>query len=339
MSNKKAILSGNEAIARGAFEANCKLAFAYPGTPSTEILENIAKHYKNIYAEWSINEKVAVEAAVGSSYTGSRTLATMKHVGVNVAADPIMTLPYTGIVGGLVIITADDPQLHSSQNEQDNRNYAKFAKIPMLEPANSNEAKEFVKIAFSISEKYDTPVFIRTTTRISHGFSTVILEDPVQAPIKTKLYNNAEKWTMLPSNARKRHPIVEKRILELEELAENFEINKIEWGDKNIGFITGGISYEHTKDAFPNASFLKLGMAYPMPKKLITEFAKNIKKIYVVEELDPFWEEQIKAMGIDVIGKEIFPICGELDPDIIKDAVVNNNVPPEGNLIKKTVYA
>ncbi len=331
---KKVVLSGNQAVARGAYEAGCTFASAYPGTPSTEILETIADEYRDsIYAEWSINEKVALESAVGSSYAGARSLVTMKHVGLNVAADPLMTLPYTGVVGGLVIITADDPHMHSSQNEQDNRHYARFAKVPMLEPSDSHEAKEFTKLAFFLSEKYDTPVLVRTTTRISHGFSVVELDEPVEyeKELRTRK-ENAEKWTMLPSNARKRHPVVERRLEELKELAENIEINRIEWRDREIGFITGGISYVHTKEVFPHASFLKLGMSYPLPEKMIREFAEGVKKLYVVEELDPFWEEQIRAMGIEVIGKEIFPRCGELDPDIIYRAVMHGDVPPCGTI-------
>ncbi len=330
----KEVLSGNQAIARGAYETGCQFAAAYPGTPSTEILETIAEKYgDSIYAEWSINEKVALESAAGASYAGARSLVAMKHVGLNVAADPLMTLPYTGIVGGLVIVTADDPHMHSSQNEQDNRHYAKFAKIPMLEPSDSQEAKEFTRLAFFLSEKYDTPVLIRTTTRISHGFSVVTLEDPV-SPVRElrARKENAEKWTMLPSNARKRHPVVEKRLRELRELAENIEINRIEWGSEEIGFITGGVSYMYAKEAFPDASFLKLGMSYPLPERMIKEFASRVKKLYVVEELDPFWEDEIKKMGIEVTGKEIFPRCGELDPDIVYRAVRYGDVPECGTL-------
>ena len=331
---KKVVLSGNEAIARGAFEAGCIFAAAYPGTPSTEILETIAKNYRDsIYAEWSINEKVALESAAGASYAGARSLVAMKHVGVNVAADPLMTLPYTGVVGGLVIVTADDPHMHSSQNEQDNRHYAKFAKVPMLEPSDSQEAKEFTKLAFFLSEKYDTPVMIRTTTRISHGFSVVTLDEREESHIELRARKeNGEKWTMLPSNARKRHPVVEKRLPQLIELAENIEINRIEWEDPEIGFITGGVSYMYTKEVFPEASFLKLGMTYPLPEKMIREFAFKVKKIYVVEELDPFWEDELKKMGINVLGKEIFPRCGELDPDIIYRAVKYGDVPECGTI-------
>lgn len=309
----KSVLSGNEAIARGAFEAGVKVAAAYPGTPSTEILENIIQ-YDNIYAEWAPNEKVALEVCTGAAIAGSRTLACMKHVGVNVAADPLFTAAYTGIKGGLVIITADDPAMHSSQNEQDNRNYAKFAKIPMLEPSDSQEAKDFVKIAFEISEKFDTPVFIRTTTRISHAKSIVKLEDPMDQNPVTAPEKQPGKYVMLPGNARARHPLVEERIKQLSGFNDRFEKTEMEINDTAIGIIAGGICYTYAKESFPEASFLKLGMVYPLPEAKIREFADKVDKIYVFEELDPFLEEQIKAMGIPVTGKAVFPVCGEFDP-------------------------
>jgi len=309
----KSVLSGNEAIARGAFEAGVTVAAAYPGTPSTEILENIVQ-YDNIYAEWAPNEKVALEVCTGAAIAGARTLACMKHVGVNVAADPLFTAAYTGVQGGLVIVTADDPAMHSSQNEQDNRNYAKFAKIPMLEPSDSQEARDFVKIAFDISEKYDTPVFVRTTTRISHAKSIVALQDPVNRKPSGAPEKQPRKYVMLPANARGRHPLVEERIKQLSLFNDSFEKTEMEIKDTAFGIIAGGICYTYAKECFPEASFLKLGMVYPLPAAKIREFAGKVDKIYVFEELDPFLEEQIKAMGIPVTGKAVFPVCGEFDP-------------------------
>ena len=315
----KKILSGNEAIARGAFEAGVKVATAYPGTPSTEILENIL-NYRSIDASWAPNEKVALEVGIGASFAGARALVAMKHVGVNVASDPLFTLSYTGVNGGLVLISADDPEMHSSQNEQDNRNYAKFAKIPMLEPSDSQECKDFTRLAFEISEQFDTPVMLRTTTRISHSKSIVRLEEPVQGLPEPKLVRNAAKLVMLPGNARVRHPLVEERILKLSEAGTTLSINRIERRSRDIGIITSGVSYNYVREMLPAASTLKLGMVYPLPFTLIKEFSAQVKELYVVEELDPFIEEQIKAMGIKIIGKELLPICGELTPGIIRSA-------------------
>jgi indolepyruvate ferredoxin oxidoreductase alpha subunit len=309
----KVILSGNEAIARGAYEAGVTVATAYPGTPSTEILENIST-YEGIYAAWSPNEKVALEVATGAAIGGARALAAMKHVGVNVAADPLFTASYTGVRGGLVIVTADDPEMHSSQNEQDNRNYAKFAKVPMLEPADSDEAKRFTRLAFELSERFDTPVFIRTTTRISHSKSIVELSEPQKGPVKPGIEKQPAKYVMLPANARRRHPIVEKRMKELEAFAEDFPENRMEIQDTSIGIITSGACYQYAKEAFPTYSFLKLGMVYPLPRKKIREFARQVKKLYAFEELDPFFEEQVRSLGIEITGKEVFPLCGEFDP-------------------------
>lgn len=322
----KRLMSGNEAIARGVYEAGVRFAAAYPGTPSTEIMEEFSK-YEGVYAEWSPNEKVAVEVAIGAALAGEKALAIMKHVGVNVAADPIFTVSYTGTNGALVIISADDPSLHSSQNEQDNRNYAKFAKIPMLEPADAQEAKEFIKLAFEISEKFDTPVFLRSTTRVSHSKSVVSLEDPVPYVDKTKISFNAEKYVMVPAEARKRRIEVEKRMQKLKVFAESFGENKMEINNPDVGIITAGLPYNYAKDVFPDYSYLKLGMVYPLPEKLIRDFASQVKKIYVVEELDPFLEEQIKAMGIEVIGKEIFPYTNEFDPGIIQNAINKQEKP------------
>lgn len=316
----KVLMSGNEAIARGVYEAGVRFAAAYPGTPSTEILEEFSK-YEGVYAEWSPNEKVAVEVAIGAALAGEKAMAVMKHVGVNVAADPIFTVSYTGTNSALVIVSADDPSLHSSQNEQDNRNYAKFAKIPMLEPADAQEAKEFVKLAFEISEKFDTPVFLRSTTRVSHSKSVVSLGEPLPHQDRTSITYNPEKFVMVPALARLRRIEVEKRLVKLKEFAETFSENKMEINNPDVGIITAGMPYNYAKDVFPNYSYLKLGMVYPLPEKLIREFAAKVKKIFVIEELDPFLEEQIRAMGIKVTGKEIFPYTNEFDPGIIENAI------------------
>ncbi|MCL2760972.1 MAG: indolepyruvate ferredoxin oxidoreductase subunit alpha [Desulfuromonadales bacterium] len=315
----KEILSGNEAIARGAFEAGVKVASAYPGTPSTEILENTVK-YSSINSSWAPNEKVALEVGLGASFAGARAIVCMKHVGVNVAADPLFTSSYTGVGGGLLLVAADDPEMHSSQDEQDSRNYAKFAKLPMLEPADSMECKEFTKLAFQLSEEYDTPVMLRSCTRISHGKSIVELKEPITGLPEPKLVKNAKKLVMLPGNARLRHPVVEERILKLEEYGSTWSINREEMRSTEIGVICGGVTYQYVREALPEVSTLKLGMVYPLPKKLIKEFAKKVKRLFVVEELDPFIGEQVKAMGISVTGKEIIPICGELSPGLIKSA-------------------
>jgi len=317
---KKTILSGNEAIARGAYEAGVRVASAYPGTPSTEILENITR-YQAIDASWAPNEKVALEVGIGASFGGARALVTMKHVGVNVAADPLFTLSYTGVRGGLVLVTADDPELHSSQNEQDNRNYAKFAKVPMFEPADSQEALDFTRLAFAASEQFDTPVFLRTTTRISHSKSVVNLGEPVTGLPETSLERNPPKFVMLPGNARKRHVLVEKRLAEMEAWACSLPFNRIEAGQEDVGVITSGVSYQYAKEALPNAHVLKLGMVYPLPKRLIREFCERFSTLYVIEELDPFIEEQVRAMGIAVHGKDQLPICGELTPGRVRHAI------------------
>ncbi len=334
----KKILSGNEAIARGAWEAGVLFASSYPGTPSSEILENVAT-YKEIKAEWATNEKDALMAAAGAALTGARAMASMKHVGVNVAADPFMTLAYTGVNGGLVLVTADDPELHSSQNEQDNRHYAKFAKVPMLEPSDSQEAKDFVKKAFEISEQFDTPVMLRTVTRISHSKTPVELEERKVPDRPVELKKEEAKYVMLPVYGRQRHKAIEERFLKLKEFAETFEENRLEMNDTSVGIITGGISYQYAKEVFPNASFLKLGMTWPLPGKMIGEFISKVDKVYVIEELDPFWEDNIKAMGYKIdAGKDKVPICGELSPTILAEtfepaykvpgAVYSNPIPP-----------
>jgi indolepyruvate ferredoxin oxidoreductase alpha subunit len=313
-------MSGNEAIARGAYECGVRFASGYPGTPSTEILEEFAK-YDGVYAEWAPNEKVALEVGIGGALAGAKALVTMKHVGVNVAADPLFTVSYTGTNGALVIITADDPSLHSSQNEQDNRNYAKFAKIPMLEPADSQEAKKFIKWAFEISEKFDTPVFLRPTTRVSHSKSVVSIEEPQVLEDKTGIQINAAKYVMVPINARTRRVEVEKRMQLLRDFSETFPENKMELNSPEIGIITAGIPYHYAKDVFPDFSYLKLGMVHPLPVRMIRDFASRVKKLYVIEELDPFIEEQVKAMGIEVTGKDIFPYTNEFDPGVVEQAI------------------
>lgn len=310
----KEILSGNEAIARGAYEAGCVVASAYPGTPSTEILENTIR-YREINSSWAPNEKVALEVGIGAAFGGGRALVAMKHVGVNVAADPLFTLSYTGVNGGLVLVSADDPEMHSSQNEQDNRNYAKFAKIPMLEPGDSQECKEFTRLAFELSELYDTPVMLRTTTRISHSKSIVELGERVTGLPTPRLVKNAAKQVMLPGNARVRHPLVEKRCSDLAEQGATMAVNRMELRDTTIGIITSGVCYQYVREALPNASTLKLGMVFPLPATLIREFASEVDRLFVVEELDPFIEEQVKAMGLEVSGKELTTLCGELTPE------------------------
>ncbi|MCD6486363.1 MAG: indolepyruvate ferredoxin oxidoreductase subunit alpha [Syntrophobacterales bacterium] len=319
----KQLMSGNEAIARGAYEHGITFASAYPGTPSTEILEEFSR-YDGVYAEWTPNEKVALEVGIGAALGGARALVVMKQVGVNVAADPLFTLSYTGTEGGLVIVSADDPSLHSSQNEQDSRNYAKAAKIPMLEPADSAEAKEFIKIAFRMSEEFDTPVFLRSTTRISHSKSIVTLEDREIHEENRGVRYNPSKYVMVPAMARQRRIVVEKKMERLSKFAETFPENRMEINDTKIGIITAGMPYNYTKDVFPGYSYLKLGMVHPLPHDLIREFASKVERLYVVEELDPFIEEQIKAMGIDVIGREVFPYTGEFDPGVVETAITGN---------------
>jgi indolepyruvate ferredoxin oxidoreductase alpha subunit len=314
------LLSGNEAIARGAYEAGVKVAAAYPGTPSTEILEHLAE-YDGVHAEWAPNEKVAVEVALGAAMAGARALAAMKHVGVNVAADPIFTASYTGVRGGLVIVTADDPEMHSSQNEQDNRHYAIAAKIPMLEPADSAETKEYTKLAFALSERFDTPVFLRTTTRVSHATGVVRLGAVEPPAIPLGFVEEPGKWVMLPVNARQRHAVVEERMRALREFAETFDGNRIEWGDRSLGIITAGVAYQYVREAFPEASVLKLGMAHPLPERLIRAFAGEVARLVVVEELDPIIETHVRAMGIRVEGKDRVPILGELNARIVRQAL------------------
>lgn len=321
----KELLSGNEAIARGAYEYGVRLASAYPGTPSTEILEYIGERYPEIVAGWAPNEKVAVEVAAGASYGGSRALAAMKHVGLNVAADPFMTLSYTGVNGGLVIIVCDDPAMHSSQNEQDTRNYAKFGKVPCLEPSDSQEAKDLIGEALKISEDYDTPVIFRSSTRISHSMSLVEMRERTEGPRELGLKKDPVKYVMLPAMARKKHPFVEDRLKRLASFAETFSYNKIVMADESIGIITSGVAYQYTREVMPNASYLRLGMVWPLPEKMIRDFASKVKRLVVIEELDPFIEEAVRLMGIDVEGKSLTGLCGELSPELVEMALLGKS--------------
>ncbi|MDF2942429.1 MAG: hypothetical protein K0S01_1287 [Herbinix sp.] len=315
----KVIMLGNEAFARGAYEAGCKVSAAYPGTPSTEISENIIK-YEEIYSEWSPNEKVAMEVAIGASISGVRALASMKHVGLNVASDPLFTVSYIGVTGGLVAIIADDPGLYSSQNEQDTRAVARAAKVPVLEPADSNEAKEYVKFAFDLSEKYDTPVIVRATTRLAHSQGMVELNERIEKEDKPYVRDFA-KNVMMPGNARGRHLVVESREAALVKDGSNFSINQVEYKDTKIGFITSGIPYHYVKEAFPEASVLKLGIVNPLPKRLIEEFAGKVDTLYIVEELDPIIEEQVNSWGIKAIGKELLTVQGEYSANMLRMAI------------------
>ena len=313
---------GNEAVARGAYEAGVTVAAAYPGTPSTEITEYIAK-YDEIYSEWSPNEKVSLEVAIGASIGGARAICSMKHVGLNVAADPLFTASYTGVNGGLVIMVADDPGMHSSQNEQDSRFYARSSKVPMLEPSDSQECKDFVKAAFDISEAYDCPVIVRLSTRISHSQSIVELGEKVDYKLK-EYQKNFGKYVMMPAMARLRHVEVEKRMAALREFSNTSNINRIEWSsDREVGVITSGIAYQYAREAFGDVNYLKIGMPYPLPEKMIADFAKEVKTLYVIEELEPYMEDQIRKLGIKVIGKDKLPVIGEFSSQLIKERIFN----------------
>ena len=319
--NKKVIMLGNEAIARGAYEAGVKVSAAYPGTPSTEISEYLVQYKDDLYCEWSPNEKVATEVAIGASVAGTRAMACMKHVGFNVAADPAYTVSYMGVTGGLVIVVADDPGLYSSQNEQDTRMVARAAQLPVLEPADSAEAKEYMKLAFELSEQFDRPFVFRTTTRLAHSQGLVELCDRVEVEDKPYV-KDVRKTVMMPGNAKLRHVEIEKRNLELAEAANTLPINKVEMNGTEIGVITSGIPYQYVKEALPNASVLKLGMVNPLPKKLIEEFASKVDKLYIVEELDPVIEEQVKSWGIKATGKEIFTVQGEYSANMLRSAIL-----------------
>ena len=322
----KKLLIGNAAVARGAFEAGVSVASAYPGTPSTEITEEISK-YEGIHAEWSPNEKVAAEVAIGASIAGARAICCMKHVGVNVAADPLFTFSYTGVNGGLVVVCADDPGMHSSQNEQDSRYYAMSAHIPMLEPSDSGEARDYVKLAYDISEKYDTPVFVRLTTRVAHSQSVVEFNEPMNKVLKPYV-KNIQKYVMVPAYARLRHIEVEKRMQRLSQDCNTFDINKAQYNNTDTGIVCSGNVYQYIKEALPDVSVLKLGMVFPMPDNLIKEFASKVKKLIVVEELEPFFENHIKALGIACTGKELFSLQGEFSTSIINN-VINKTNPPK----------
>ena len=313
----KKLMLGNEAVARGLLEAGCSVVSSYPGTPSTEITEFAAK-YDGIYCEWAPNEKVACEVAFGASLSGSRAACCMKHVGLNVAADPLFTLSYTGVGGGLVVCVADDPGMHSSQNEQDSRHYAIAAKLPMVEPSDSAEAKDFVKVAFELSEKYDTPVIFRTCTRIAHSQCAVELEEPL-APVKKEYVKNPQKYIMAPANAIRKHPVVEARSAALVEYAETCALNRVEMvTGSELGIITSGTCYQYVKELYGDSvSVLKLGLVNPLPEQLIRDFAQKCKRVVVIEELDPVIENHCKTLGIEVDGKNIFPICGEFSQSLI----------------------
>lgn len=316
----KELMLGNKAFARGLYEAGCKVVSSYPGTPSTEITEEAAK-YDEIYAEWAPNEKVAMEVALGASMAGARSFCGMKHVGLNVAADPLYTASYTGVNGGMVIAVADDPGMHSSQNEQDSRHHAEASKVMMLEPSDSDECKRYTKLAFELSERFDTPVIVRMSTRVSHSQSAVELKERDEIVLKD-YEKNPSKYVMMPAYARGRHVFVEQRTLDEIEYAESCDINTVEDNGADIGVITSGISYVYSKEALGDrVNYLKLGIVYPLPKKLIEDFCKKCKKVYVIEELDPFIENHCKALGVEVIGKEIFSMLGEYSQSLIAERV------------------
>lgn len=317
----KKLMLGNAAVARGAYEAGVRVVSSYPGTPSTEITENIVQ-YEEIYAEWAPNEKVAAEVAIGASIGGARAMSCMKHVGLNVMADPVFTVSYTGVNGGLVFCVADDQGMHSSQNEQDSRHYAKASKIPMLEPSDSAECKEFTKLAYELSEEYDCPMFLRLSTRVSHSQSIVELEERRGDSLKDYKKDPA-KYVMMPGNAIKRHVYVEERLRKMQEYAETASINTIEENGSKIGVISAGIAYLYAKEALGNkVDYLKLGMVYPLPEKKIIDFAAKYEKVYVIEELDPVLEMHCRSLGIEVIGKEAFTLLGEYTPRMIAKAVL-----------------
>ncbi len=332
-------LSGDEAIARGAWEAGVRFAAAYPGTPSTDILESISR-YPEVHSQWSPNEKVAMEVGIGASRAGVRVLVAMKHVGLNVAADPFMTFSYTGVGGGTLVVSADDPNMHSSQNEQDNRPYSRLAKVPMIEPADSEECRRLAAFAYGLSEEYDTPVLMRITTRIAHGKGVVVPGERREVEPADSWHPDTRKWVMLPINARVRHAKMEERMAKLARFSDRWEENRVvnPEGDPSFGFISSGIPYQYVREAFPEAPVLKLTMTNPLPEEKIREFAAMVKRLYVVEELDPFLEMGIRAMGIEVVGKEAFPVLGELSTELVYRGVtgrerrvqisVPENLPP-----------
>ena len=323
--SKKVIMLGNEAIARGAYEAGVKVSAAYPGTPSTEISEYLVQYKEDLYCEWSPNEKVATEVAVGASIAGTRAMSCMKHVGFNVAADPAYSVSYMGVNGGLVIIVADDPGLYSSQNEQDTRMVARAAQLPVIEPSDSSEAKEYIKMAFELSEQFDRPIVYRTTTRLAHSQGLVTLEDR-KVPEDKPYVKDIRKTVMMPGNAKLRHVEIEKRNKELAEAANSLPINRVEMNDTKIGVITSGIPYQYVKEALPNASVCKLGLVNPLPRKIIEDFASKVDKLYIVEELDPVIEEQVKSWGIECVGKDIFTVQGEYSANMIRERILGETL-------------
>lgn len=323
----KVIMSGNEAVARGAYEGGARFASAYPGTPSTEILENMPQYGEKVYSEWAPNEKVAAEAAIGASIAGVRSMCAMKHVGMNVAADPIYSFAYTGVNGGFVMVVADDPGQHSSQNEQDNRNQAKAAKLLMLEPSDSQEAKDYLKKAFALSEKFDMPVLFHVTTRICHSKGIVELGEREEAEVPD-YKPNIPKFVTTPANAKKLRVTLEDRLAAVREFANDCEFNKVEMGDTKIGVITSGVAYQYAKETFgDDASYLKLGLTHPLPDGLIKDFCSKVDKVYIVEEMDPYLEEHVKVLGIDCVGKDVVPRYDELNTDIVRKAFLG--VEPE----------
>ena len=323
--SKKVIMLGNEAIARGAYEAGVKVSAAYPGTPSTEISEYLVQYKEDLYCEWSPNEKVATEVAVGASIAGTRAMSCMKHVGFNVAADPAYSVSYMGVNGGLVIIVADDPGLYSSQNEQDTRMVARAAQLPVIEPSDSSEAKEYIKMAFELSEQFDRPIVYRTTTRLAHSQGLVTLENR-KVPEDKPYVKDIRKTVMMPGNAKLRHIEIEKRNKELAEAANALPINRVEMNDTKIGVITSGIPYQYVKEALPNASVCKLGLVNPLPRKMIEDFASKVDKLYIVEELDPVIEEQVKSWGIECVGKDIFTVQGEYSANMIRERILGETL-------------
>ena len=332
----KIMLTGNEAIARGAYEYGVKVAMGYPGTPSSEILENVAQ-YREIYSEWSINEKVAMDGVMGAAYAGRRAMFTTKQVGMNVASDSFFYGAYTGANAGVVIVTADDPGMFSSQNEQDNRHYARMAKMPLLEPANSQEAKDFVGAALEISERFDEPVILRTVMRVSHSSSPVELGGRAldSSSLAEPMRRDPHKFVATAAWAKQRRPMIEARISELAAFAETSPLNRIEWRDRDLGIITSGVVYHYAREVFPDASFLKLGMVYPIPPETVRKFAAGVQQVIVVEELDPFIEDQVRLLGVEATGKAIFPSYGELLPATIARCAVGAGLLPADALIEK----
>jgi len=321
------LLSGNEAIALGAYQAGVAVAAAYPGTPSTEILESVAA-YEGVYAEWAPNEKVAMEVATGAAYAGARAMVSMKHVGLNVAADPFFAVAVTGVRGGLVVVSADDPSMHSSQNEQDNRNYARFAKVPLLEPADSQEAYELTRLAFGLSEEFDTPVLLRTTTRVSHSKTVVEYEEARdERPLPPRFVRDPEKLVMIPAYARRRRPLMEERLARLASYAETFPHNRLVPGDRRLGIISSGAAYQYAREVFPEATFLKLALSHPLPVGLVRSLAERVERVLVVEELDPFLEDAVQALGITAEGKRYFPSIGELSLEAVEAGARKAGVP------------